>query len=53
MNNTEVEALLQYKKVLQRLILTKDGVIDVKKHKKQIELIDDLLFYDRYTKGER
>ena len=53
MNNTEVEALLQYKKVLQRLILTKDGVIDAKKHKKQIEIINDLLFYDKYTKGER
>jgi hypothetical protein len=37
MNNSEVEALLQHKKVLQRLILTKNNVVEVKKHKKELQ----------------
>lgn len=53
MNNTEVEALLGYKEKLRMLILNNENVNNIKKCKKQIELIDDLLFYDKYTKGER
>lgn len=53
MNNSEVEALLQHKKVLQRLILTKNNVVEVKKHKKELQIIEDLIFYDNYTKGVR
>lgn len=53
MNNKEIEALLEYKKVLQRLILNKDSILDAKKHKKELQIIDDLLYYDKYTKGVR
>ena len=53
MNNSEVEALLDYKEKLRNLILNNENADNIKKYKSQIELIDDLLFYDRYTKGER
>ena len=53
MNNSEIEALLQHKKTLQRLILIKDGVVEAKKHKRELQIIEDLLYYDRYTKGVR
>lgn len=51
MNNNEIEALKQHKRYLEVLKATTDNMKEKHNIKTQIQIIDDLLFYDNHTKG--
>ena len=51
MNETEIAALLVHQKTLRKGLLRTDDVYQKRKIKKQLSIIEDLLYYDKYTKG--
>ncbi len=51
MNETEIAALLSYRQHLRRGLLRTDDVYTKRKIKKHLSIIEDLLYYDKYSKG--
>lgn len=51
MNETEIAALLAHQKTLRKGLLRTDDVYTKRKIKKHLSIIEDLLYYDKHTKG--